>query len=92
MAQTLFKLLDISAVYEFKLLCVLVDSNTLYGSFGYACQLIRLNQTGNYMIAIAFMSKITSPRVPRLEDYVHPLVEKHVSGKYIDFISILTFC
>ncbi|CAL9121326.1 unnamed protein product [Musa textilis] len=37
--------------------------------------------SGNYMIAIAFMSKVTIPYATRLDDYVHPVIEKLGSGK-----------
>lgn len=53
--------------------------------------LTNLYLTGNYIIAIAFMSK-TPTSTPKLPDYVHPVIENPVSGKETDFAAILVFC
>nr|XP_018682721.1 PREDICTED: E4 SUMO-protein ligase PIAL2-like isoform X2 [Musa acuminata subsp. malaccensis] len=39
--------------------------------------------SGNYMIAIAFMSKVTTPCATRMDDYVHPVIEKLASDSDI---------
>ncbi|XP_065045932.1 E4 SUMO-protein ligase PIAL2-like [Musa acuminata AAA Group] len=39
--------------------------------------------SGNYMIAIAFMSKVTTPCSTRMDDYVHPVIEKLASDSDI---------
>ncbi|CAL9058625.1 E4 SUMO-protein ligase PIAL2-like isoform X1 [Musa acuminata AAA Group] len=39
--------------------------------------------SGSYIIAIAFIGRITTPAAPTLEDYVHPVIEKTVSDSDI---------
>ncbi|CAL9186334.1 unnamed protein product [Musa hybrid cultivar] len=39
--------------------------------------------SGNYMIAIAFMSKVTTPCSTRMDDYVHPVIENLASDSDI---------
>ena len=64
--------------------CILVYTFYLYFlPMDNASNLIFQLKIGNYMIAIAFMSKVTTPCSTRMDDYVHPVIEKLASGKQV---------
>ncbi|URE10177.1 MIZ/SP-RING zinc finger [Musa troglodytarum] len=60
-----------------------LDERIAIGYFSGMLILLLLAMDGNYMIAIAFMSKVTIPYATRLDDYVHPVIEKLGSDWYV---------